>query len=230
MENAAIVLAAGRGSRMRSSVQKQYMELSGHPVLYYSLRAFEDFDGVDQVILVTGKEEIEYCRTQIVERYGFRKVRHIVAGGAERYDSVYEGLKAVDLPCGCVMIHDGARPLIDEALLQRNLACAMEYRACVAAVPVKDTIKVADEHGFAVRTPDRSTLWTVQTPQSFAYDLIMEAYQKLYKELPSGITDDAMVVERMMGLKIRLAEGSYCNIKITTPEDLPAAETFLRKL
>ena len=224
--NAAIVLAAGRGSRMRSKVQKQYMMIGSYPVLYYSLKQFEYFEGVDEVILVTGEEEILYCKEQIVEAYGLKKVRQIIPGGAERYHSVYQGLCALK-NCDYVFIHDGARPFISEEILERGLTGVQETGACVIGMPSKDTVKIADEDGFVKETPDRKNVWTIQTPQIFSYRLIRDAHESIRKKDMSAITDDAMVVEQETGVRVRLAEGSYQNIKITTPEDLVVAESFL---
>lgn len=223
---AAIVLAAGSGKRMNSSVKKQYIEIYDHPVLYYSLRAFETF-GIDEIVLVTGKDEIEYCRKEIVKRYGFANVSAIVAGGKERYHSVYEGLKAVK-SCQYVFIHDGARPCINQETLNNCLKDVREYGACVAAVPVKDTIKIADKEGFAQITPERSKVWAVQTPQVFEYDLIKKAYEIMFASSHElKITDDAMVVENFTDKKVKLTNGSYQNIKVTTPDDLPLAQIYL---
>lgn len=224
--NAAIVLAAGRGSRMNSAVQKQYMTLGDYPVLYYSLKQFEMFAEVDQVILVTGREEIPYCKEKIVEAYGLKKVRQIIPGGKERYHSVYQGLCALK-DCDYVFIHDGARPFADGEMLARVMEAVRKYKACVVGMPVKDTIKISDEKQFAFQTPDRSLLWTVQTPQVFSYGLIKEAYDRLFAGEYSGITDDAMVVEQVLRQPVKLVEGSYRNIKITTPEDFLIAEAFL---
>ena len=225
----AIVLAAGRGRRMESDVQKQYMEVNGKPLLYYALDAFER-SIVDGVVLVTGHDEQEYCRREIVERYGFSKVEQIVEGGKERYHSVYEGLKAIG-DCDYVLIHDGARPCIDERIIGDAIHGAKEYSACVVGMPVKDTIKVADVHGYADQTPDRSKLWMIQTPQAFSFDVIYQAYTQLFlsEENQCNITDDAMVVERMTGIKVKLIQGSYENIKVTTPEDILLAETLLKR-
>lgn len=225
--NAAIVLAAGRGSRMKSSVQKQYLMMGDRPVLYYSLKQFEDCPQVDEIILVTGETEIPYCREQIVERFGLKKVSRIVSGGKERYHSVYHGLCALE-HCSYVLIHDGARPFVDQPMLERALTAVRENGACVVGMPVKDTIKVCDEQQFAVETPRRSALWMVQTPQVFSFPLIKEAYRKLIESGRSDVTDDAMVLEQMDGHPVKLVEGSYQNIKITTPEDLLAAQAFLK--
>ena len=226
--NIAVVLAAGRGSRMQSAVQKQYLHIGGRPVLYYSLKQFEDFDGVDEIILVTGENEIEYCREEIVNTYNLKKVTGIIPGGKERYHSVYEGLCAAK-ECDYVFIHDGARPFLDRSILERVLEAVREYRACVVGMPVKDTIKIADENQFAAQTPDRSSLWMVQTPQVFEYNLIKDAYTRMMEAGVAGVTDDAMVLERMSGMQVKLVEGSYQNIKITTPEDLLVAEAFLKQ-
>lgn len=227
-KNVAVVLAAGKGKRMNSAVQKQYLLIKGLPVLYYSLKQFQDCPFIDEIVLVTGKEEIAYCRAEIVERYGFTKVRKIVAGGAERYHSVYEGLKAAGL-CTYVYIHDGARPFLTQDILERAKEGVHQCKACVVGMPVKDTIKISDADGFADYTPPRNLVWQVQTPQVFAYEMIMKAYTELIKREDCTVTDDAMVLETVTGQKARLVTGSYENIKITTPEDLVIAEIFVQK-
>jgi 2-C-methyl-D-erythritol 4-phosphate cytidylyltransferase len=227
----AIVLAAGSGSRMHSDIPKQYMLLRGKPLIYYSIKAFED-SGVDDIILVAAPDSVEYCRKEIVEKYAFSKVGAVVPGGSERYLSVYEGLRACT-GTDYVLIHDGARPLVDGESISRSIDAVKTEKACVLATPVKDTIKMADSDGYVADTPDRSILWAVQTPQSFSYELIMEAYARVFdaekvgKALPP-ITDDAMIVEHMMSQKVKLIEGNYKNIKVTTPEDIPLAEIFLK--
>lgn len=231
----AIVLAAGRGKRMGVSKSKMYLEIRGRPVLYYSLNVLEESGVIDDVILVVGKGQIPYCRQEIVEKYGFRKIRAVVEGGAERYHSVWEGLRLLekgDRRGGYVFIHDGARPFISEEILERVYREVCKSRACVVGMPVKDTIKIADENGYIHMTPNRSLVWQIQTPQAFAEELIIPAYREVIgkeKELLEQgvqITDDAMVVENVCGCPIRLVEGSYENIKITTPEDLEIARIF----
>lgn len=229
----AIVLAAGQGRRMHSRVAKQFLLLNGRPVIYYALKAFEESQA-ESVVLVTGEEEIPYCREEIVEKYGFKKVKAVVAGGAERYHSVRNGLREFQKTFSkddIVLIHDGARPLLNSAIIERTLAAASQYHACTAAMPVKDTIKVADEEEFAETTLDRSRLWQIQTPQAFSCGLILSAYEKLFAdpELQKGITDDAMVVESMTGERVKLVEGSYENLKVTTPEDMVIAECLLKE-
>ncbi|MCM1536824.1 MAG: 2-C-methyl-D-erythritol 4-phosphate cytidylyltransferase [bacterium] len=268
----AIVLAGGRGSRMNSGVRKQYMQIGGRPLLYYALRAFED-SYVDEIILVTAQEEIAYCKKEIVEAYGFRKVAKVVAGGKERYHSVYSGLCAARAE-GCVLIHDGARPFLTKEVLERARENLHDHAACAAAVPAKDTVKIADRDGYVKETPERASVWNMQTPQCFTYELAMQAYRKLIEnegvrsgrqnegacggqqvveerteerlsgksneqvfsgepdgaalpERPVVVTDDAMVVEYFSKERVKLFEGSYYNMKITTPEDMELAEVYL---
>lgn len=228
----AIVLAAGMGTRMKSDVPKQFMQLCGHPLVYYSLLAFEK-SAVDDIVLVTGESERSYCQKEIVDRYGLAKVRSIVSGGSERYLSVYEGLKAAE-GADYVLIHDGARPLVGEKEIADSMESVAREKACVIGTLVKDTIKVADEQEYAQATPQRSRLWAVQTPQSFSYDLLMHAYKEMFAQQEGEsasvpITDDAMLVEQFTGHKVRLIHGRYENIKVTTPGDLQIAELFLKK-
>lgn len=226
----AIILAAGKSQRMNSNVQKQYMILQGKPVLYYSLKAFSD-SAVDDIIIVTGEQERELVRETIVEKYGFHKVKAVVAGGKERYDSTYAGLQACE-GSDYVLIHDAARPLINEEVIERVIEGAMEHQAVVAGMPAKDTIKIVDEKEYAVETPPRKNMWIVQTPQAFSYGLIRSAYERMQTE-PSQkrrITDDAMVVETYGDTKVKLIFGDYLNIKITTPDDIILAESILKKI
>ncbi|MDE6320068.1 MAG: 2-C-methyl-D-erythritol 4-phosphate cytidylyltransferase [Lachnospiraceae bacterium] len=239
----AIVLAAGSGRRMKSDLAKQYMPLGGRPLIWYALHAIEESSVIDDCILVACREDIlnGYVREQIVDRYGFHKVDTIVAGGKERYDSVYQALKVIadgDMAIpnrdGYVFIHDGARPFLTEDILKRCLMEVERTGACVAGMPVKDTIKIADGEGYAVQTPDRALLWQIQTPQVFETALITEAYERLMREkerlAAAGIqiTDDAGVVETLTKRHVKLVEGSYRNIKVTTPEDIAVAEAFLK--
>ncbi len=233
----AVVLAAGSGKRMNSSVAKQFLLLGGKPVLWYSLQAVEESAVIDDCILVTGADDIAFVRSEIVEKYGFHKVDRMIAGGNERYESVYralclmaEGGMTVPNEDGYVFVHDGARPFLTEKILEDTYEAVCRYHACAAAVPVKDTIKIAGEGGFAVQTPARSLVWAVQTPQVFDTQLIIHAYQKLFEQtnaLRQGITDDAMVVETMLEIPVKLVKSSYQNIKITTPEDMRMAENLL---
>ena len=234
-ECTAIVLAAGAGKRMQSAVAKQYMLLKDKPILWYALQAFEESPIIQKVVLVVGEGEITYCRQEIVEKYGFTKVTDVIQGGAERYLSVWEGLKCLEPQTGnYVFIHDGARPFVNGEIIQNAYEAVKEFGACVVGMPVKDTIKVTDCDGFAVQTPDRNTLWAVQTPQVFEEKLIHDAYARLidglqeWKEKGLNITDDVMVLETIMKKKVKLVKGAYENIKITTPEDIIIAESFLK--
>lgn len=232
----AIVLSAGQGKRMGTSVQKQYIELQGKPIIYYTLSVFQKSEIIDDIILVVGKDQLKYVQEEIVRKYHFTKVKTVVEGGHERYDSVWQGLKAREydkyyenIQDGYVFIHDGARPFVDEEMLERAYDTVRKYKACVAGVPSKDTIKLINEEQFAVTTPERKYVWAVQTPQVFEKTLIFEAYARLMEEECVHVTDDAMAVEQMMHLPVKLFEGSYENIKITTPEDLDIARIFLSK-
>lgn len=224
-EITAIVLAAGQGRRMNSKIQKQFLLLQGKPVLYYSLKSFQQSD-VKRIILVTGEHEIEYCRKEIVEQYQLDKVTDIVAGGTERYDSVERGLQCITY--GIVLIHDGARPFVTTEMIRKSIEAARNYGACTVGVPVKDTIKVVDENGFGIDTPDRRTLWQIQTPQTFQTALIKEAYTRMRQSETGNITDDTMLVEQYCGHKVKIIEGDYCNFKMTTPEDMILAERILQ--
>lgn len=230
----AIVLSAGQGKRMKTAVQKQYIELEGKPVIYYTLKAFQDSGIIGDIVLVVGKGQEKFAREEIADKYHFTKVSAIVAGGAQRYDSVWQGLKAVQRlnapsQSSYVFIHDGARMFVDEGIIRRGYETVRRYRACVTGMPSKDTVKIVDDDGFAVQTPKRKYVWAVQTPQIFETSLITEAYFRLMQEQDIDVTDDAMVVEQMLHLPVRLFEGSYENIKITTPEDLEIAKEFLKK-
>ena len=220
----AIVLSGGSGKRMNSQVHKQYLLIKEKPVIYYALKAFQE-SNVDEIVLVVGSGEIDFARDEIVQKYCLSKVTKIVEGGKERYHSVYEGLKAAE-DADYVLIHDGARPFVNQDIILRSMEAVKEYGACVAGMPVKDTIKIADESGYAAETPERSKVWMVQTPQTFSYELIRDAYCRMLQNENTSITDDAMVVETMTDTRVKLVEGDYRNIKITTPEDLLIAEAL----
>ena len=228
MKYTAIVLAAGKGSRMNSKIHKQFLELEGFPLVYYALRTFER-SRVGEIILVTGENELDYCRTQIVEKYQFQKVSRIVPGGSERYLSVYQGLCAVK-DTDFVLIHDGARPFVTEQIIERTIQAAIAYGSGIAAVPAKDTVKLVDEQQFSADTPPRDQVWMMQTPQAFRYPLIYRAYQELVSRNIQNVTDDAMVLETVLNQEVKIVEGSYSNIKVTTPEDMETARAFLKRV
>ena len=212
---------------MKSDIPKQYMLINDKEVIYYSLKAFQDSD-VDDIILVTREEDIEYCRKDIVEKYHINKVKEIIAGGTERYWSVKNGLDAA-VGTDYVLIHDGARPCLDNDMITRLMEDVLVSGACSLGVPAKDTIKVVDDEDYGIDTPDRQYLWQVQTPQAFIYEDLIHAYQEMEKENNINVTDDTMIIERYLGRKSKMVFGSYSNIKITTPEDIFIAKIFLDK-
>lgn len=220
----AIVLAAGSGNRMNSKTKKQFMEIKGKPIIWYSLFAFER-SKVEQIILVTGKEDIEYCKKNIVEKYNFSKVTDVVSGGAERYESVYNGLQEVK--GNIVLIHDGARPMLTRDIINRCVRGVQKHNACVVGMPVKDTIKIVNSNNIIEGTPDRNKVWITQTPQAFRYEVVKKAYDNMKKVNDTKMTDDSMVVEKYTDYNVHFVKGDYCNIKITTPEDIMLAEVFL---
>lgn len=227
MKCVAVVLSGGKGKRMNSDIAKQYLPLLGKPVLYYSLKAFED-SFIDEIVIVCAPGDEEYVRQEIVLKFGFSKITRIVSGGAERYNSVHNGLAAID-ECDYVFIHDGARPYVTQDMLKRLYEDVKKYKSAVAGVPSKDTVKILDGEGFVVDTPVRSSVWLMQTPQVFDFYGIKEAYIQAVRT-ESGdvtITDDAMVMENFGRGRVKITEGDYRNIKITTPEDMKTMEGFL---
>ena len=224
MKTTGIILAGGSGKRMGSDVKKQYMLLKDKPVLFYSLKAFSD-SFIDEIIIVAGEDDIEYVKTDIVQKYNFTKVTQVVPGGKERYHSVLNGINAAG-ECDYIFIHDGARPMVTEDILQRGFEAVQKYDACVIGMPSKDTVKIADENAMVAATPNRNLVWNIQTPQIFKYSLIKEAYNDVVKredELKKKgivITDDAMILEEYSNHPVKLVEGSYENIKITTMSDI----------
>ncbi len=225
--NTAIIVAAGKGTRMNAGINKQFIDINGKPLLAHTLQAFQSCREIDRIILVSGKEELQLCREQILETYGFDKVDRLVVGGSERQQSVYNGIKELDEGCGVVVIHDGARPIVTDNIIERCIEGAKAYGAVSAGMPVKETIKVLDENGFVKCTPERGTLWVTQTPQAFKPEIIRNAHESALSNGISG-TDDAFLVESM-GIKVKMIESSYENIKVTTPEDIIIAETLMKK-
>ncbi len=226
MKIVALIPAAGMGKRMGAGINKQYLLLDGKPIVARTLTVFEEAPFVDDIYVITPEAEIPYCREQVVERYGFTKVRSVVPGGAERQHSVLNGLRATDADDDdVVLIHDGVRPFISAAVLKHATEVAAESDGALVAVPAKDTVKIVLD-GVARETPPREQLWLAQTPQAFRYGVIRAAHEIAAAEGFLG-TDDAMLVERL-GKDVRVVMGDYRNIKITTPEDLVLAEAFLR--
>lgn len=227
----AIVLAAGQGKRMNAQVAKQFLELKNKPVLYYSLKAFEE-SSVDEIILVCGRDQIDYCKDNIIDPYGFTKVRQIIEGGKERYDSVYKSLRVIG-QADYVLIHDGARPFIFTSMINKVIRIVRESKACIVASPVKDTIKIADKEGKVKETPSRNLLWSAQTPQAFEYNSIKQAYEILYtwdEEERKSFTDDSMVYEMIIKKPVSIVVGDNNNIKLTTREDFALARILIDEL
>lgn len=227
MKQTAIVLAGGRGRRMSSDIAKQYLPVGGVPMLIHALNCFENAGCIDGIILVLPESEIEYVKSEILYGCEFSKLKHIVAGGAERFNSVLNALEKVDE--GVVYIHDGARPFITEEILTGLAEAVKETGACATGVKVVDTIKQTDGNDFIEKTVDRSCLWQIQTPQVFEVSLIKAAYEKFLEAGSPHVTDDTMVVELFGNVKVKMVEGSYENIKVTTPTDMIIAEEILRK-
>jgi len=224
----AVIVAAGKGTRMNMDLNKQYIDICGKPVIAITLEAFESCGMVNEIILVVNEQDIIFCKDCILDEYGLNKVKAIVSGGTERQNSVYNGLTEIDDRCDIVLIHDGARPFIRADIIEEGINTAIEFGASCTAVPAKDTVKKADNSGFVAETLDRSFLWLIQTPQTFRYNLIMEAHKKALEEGFTG-TDDAILIERL-GLPLKLVMGSYDNIKITTQEDLVLAEAIAKSM
>lgn len=222
----AVIVAGGTGSRMGTQVSKQYLEVGGRPVLIHTLQLFQGMEEIDYLVLVVKPGDEELC-SDYVKQYEISKVCHIVPGGGERQDSVYAGLKVLPGDTAWVMVHDAVRPFVGQEQVRQCLDESRQTGAAVLAVRVKDTIKVVDNTGRIESTPDRRSLWAIQTPQAFRLSALMEAHRKAVEEGFIG-TDDAMLMERA-GYSVQVVEGSYNNIKLTTPDDLDWAEWFLYK-
>jgi 2-C-methyl-D-erythritol 4-phosphate cytidylyltransferase len=217
----AVVVAAGKGTRMGTADRKPFLTLAGKPIVVHTLEALSRA-GVAEIVLVVGADDVERAGRLCAE-HRLDKVRKVVPGGAERQHSVLEGLRMLESEWA--LVHDGVRPFVTPDIVSRCLEAARRTGGAVAAVPVKDTIKMADERGRVAATPDRSRLWAVQTPQVFRRRALQEALEAALAEGYVG-TDDAAAAERA-GIPVELAMGDYRNIKITTPEDLSLAKLWL---
>lgn len=221
----AIIAAAGSGSRMGKGINKVFLSLCGQPVLAYSIRLFARMPSIGEIIIVTAEQDMPLVQ-KLLDSMQTGKPTKVVAGGSERQYSIANAIAAASTDAKLILVHDGARPLISEETVLAAIAAARHARAAAIAVPVKDTIKIANEEGFAVATPDRNTLWAVQTPQVFQASLLRLAYDQAAKENFLG-TDDASLVERL-GVPVQMVAGDYRNLKITTPEDLQIAGALQR--
>jgi 2-C-methyl-D-erythritol 4-phosphate cytidylyltransferase len=222
---AAVIVAAGKGERMQFETNKQLIHLCGIPVIARTLSAFEECHTVDEVVVVTNSENIVIF-ADIIKEFGFEKVKHIVRGGATRQLSAFEGLKCISEKSEYIAIHDGARPLITPNAIDKTVLASFAIKAAAAAVKVKDTIKLTDNEGFIIATPERASLWAVQTPQVFSVELYKKAFEKALQE-NVDYTDDCQLVESI-GKQVQLVECEYTNIKITTRDDVIFAESIIR--
>ena len=218
----AVIVAAGRSSRM-GGVDKTFAPMLGAPLIAHTVERFEAHPGITEIALVLATESVAFGEELAASRR-WRKVTRVCAGGARRQDSVYNGLLALGI-CDLVLVHDGARPCVDAGTLERGIRAAAEHGAAVAGTPVKDTIKRVSSDLLVEDTPERASLWAAQTPQVFRYDLLLRAH----RQCEENVTDDAAMVEGL-GHPVRMFEGAYENIKVTTAGDLTIAEAFLREM
>jgi len=223
----AIIVAAGTGSRMKTSVNKQYLLLSGKPVLAHTLEVFEKSELISEIIVVINGKDRRQFEDCILIPLNFPKITSVVDGGSDRQESVYNGLKKVSSNTELVCVHDGARPFVTPDIIKESVTAAWKTGAACTGVPVKDTIKQADINGIVEKTLDRRLLWAIQTPQAFKREILINAHEKAILDGYRG-TDDCVLVERL-GLSVQMVMGSYSNIKITTPEDLAFAETIAKE-
>ena len=221
-----LIPAAGEGNRLKSVVKKPYLALAQKPILTHTIQRFEQNTAVDEIFVLVNEADFEMCRVTVLAPYAFQKVQPLVAGGATRQQSVHNGVRALPADTDFVIVHDGVRPFVTDETIFACLDAAAEWGAAVAAVPVKETIKIANAEDFIVETPPRERLWTVQTPQVFRKSLLEEAHQ-IAEEKQLTATDDAALVEHL-GHPVKLVNGNYANVKITTPEDLRIANVFLQ--
>ncbi len=225
MKAAAVIVSAGRGDRLPGEKKKQFLSLSGKPVLCHTLDKFEGCPSIDFIHLVVAPEDIDYTLKEIVEPFRYRKIGEIIPGGKLRQDSVKNGIDSLRGEVEIVVVHDGVRPFVSPRIIEDSICAAKQFKAVVVAVPVKDTIKVVRDQ-IVFETLDRESLWQIQTPQTFQLETLRKAFEKAKEDGFLG-TDDASLVERI-GVKVYILPGTYANIKITTPEDLMLAQIFLK--
>ena len=225
MKWGAVIAAAGIGKRMKAKKNKQFLDLQGSPLVVHTIRAFQECPFISKIKLVVHRDELTYCRREILSQYNCEDVEPVV-GGASRQQSVFNGLKAFQASPDYVLIHDGARPLISEEILARVQSALQNFEAVTTGVRVKDTIKVRTEDFFVERTLDRKQLVAIQTPQGFNYSLIRQAHKKAAVKGNHSYSDDASLVEAM-GQRVKVVEGAYENIKVTTPADLDFARMLV---
>ena len=224
--NSVVIVSAGRGSRMKADINKQFLKLKGKEVIAHTIDKFYNNKNIYEIVVVVKEDEADFFRRNIIDKYGYKNIK-IAFGGKERQDSVFNGLKAVNERCDIVLIHDGARPFVTDEIIKNSIECAKKNKCVIVGVPVKDTIKIINKDNEVCDTPNRSTLWSIQTPQVFEYLSIIKAH-KIAKEKSYYGTDDSMLME-YLGYNVKVIEGSYNNIKITTPEDLKIGEEILNE-
>ena len=222
-----LIPAAGSGRRMGGEIEKQFLILGDKPIVVHTIQRFQDSDLIDKIYLIVSENRVEYCREEVVIKYGLSKVAEIVVGGKERQDSVYNGLKRVNADQDLIMIHDSVRPFCSDKIIRESIEAAQRYGSVVVAVPERDTIKEISNDRIVLKTLVRERLWRIQTPQTFCREIITSAFQKAIEEGYYG-TDESSLVERV-GLEVRAIIGSYLNIKITDPEDLLLGEMILER-
>lgn len=223
-----IIPAAGKGKRMKADKSKQFISIEGKDMLAYTIDVFQNMKEIDEIVIVVGKEDVEYVKIMVRDKYSFNKVSNIVSGGLERQDSVYNGLKVIDSDNDIVLIHDGARPMIQVKDIIKVIEETIIHKAVVLGVKVKDTIKVVNQSHEIVDTPPREFLYAIQTPQGFNKPLLVNAYEKS-KKSKEVMTDDAMIVEKYGDHTVFVIEGDYSNIKMTIPDDLEMFKTYIEK-
>jgi len=223
----AIIVAGGSGKRFGSITKKQFIEISGKPVLYYSIDAFVKCELVKEIVVVLPDENLEFYDTTISKIKRFKKVQKVIKGGRKRQDSVYNGLKNVSDRTDIILVHDAARPLVNVKIINQIIDQSIKSDCAICAVPINDTVKQSNGGRLIEKTVPREGLWLAQTPQGFKYDLIISAFQNAYdKDLID--TDESSLVERL-GIKPAIVEGPKYNLKITKPEDLKLAEFYLKE-
>ncbi|MHB8482118.1 MAG: 2-C-methyl-D-erythritol 4-phosphate cytidylyltransferase [Nitrospiria bacterium] len=222
---AAVIPAAGLGTRMKSPLSKQFLSLGGKPVLYHTLSVFDRCPLIDEIVVVLSKENRGFAEEKVINSAPFKKISTVVDGGNERKESVFNGLKAVDPATDFVVIHDGCRPFITGQIIENSVEAARETGGAIAGIPLGDTLKKT-EQGFIQKTIDRKGLWQAQTPQTFRFSLLKEAYDKAFSRQIFA-TDDAGLVEQL-GHPVKIFPGSVFNIKITVPDDLILGEMIFQ--
>ena len=228
MKHIGVIVAAGKGSRFGGDIPKQFTEVGGRPLLFYSLKVMQE-SFLDEIVVVTSEDWIDYVKTEVADRFSFSKVSHVIKGGKERSDSVYAGLSVIENPADSfVYIHDAARPMLTGDILARVREGIEKYGSVIAAVQSKDTVKIVED-GVVADTPDRSTVYIVQTPQAFRADDLIKAYDAMFSSGTLSLTDDAGVMEKFGNVPVHTVLGDYTNIKVTTAEDLEMAKQYLNK-